>query len=1004
MSYSAIHIHTDGSLLDGAISIDRYIKKAKELNMKAISITDHGSMTKVFEFYKKCNANNIKPILGCEFYLGEKDSKSTFHLVLMAKNNVGLVNLFKLSKLAYDNFYSKPRITWDNLVNHSDGVICSTACLGGELARNYDTQVEYTKDLLERLIGLFKEDLYLEVQPNSIPRQIEFNNYIKDLCSEGRFKPVLGIDAHFVNIDEYESHDTMMCMQYKNKKNDTSRRKFPVKDAYILSVDEIISKLYYLGIDFIKQLLDNTNEIADKCDVTIETGRQLLPYIEPKEGEVEDVKKRLGIACNEGLIKRHSEGHYNGMSLDTVIERIRYELDVICNKGYAGYFLIVKDYMDKGREMGIPFGVGRGSVGGSEIAFILGISEIEPIKYGLLFERFLNPTRDTQPDVDTDIDYELRDKLITYIKDKYGAENVCQINTEGKMTVKSVVRKVLSVYGYETSVINSITKVIPDNCDSLDEVLSYPEFSFKSIGEQELKDMKMLENLMSHEGKHAAGIVISPVPVDTIVPIRIDRETGMMVSQWHKKIIEEIGAYKFDLLGLKQITIFRKTLDYIKRNHGVEITMNELYHIDYNDPGIYEVLNSGNTKYVFQLDGDSASQVISKMKPNCFDDIMVAESICRPGVKEANDYLENKKQFRELGYFDKPDYYDFIKEVVDETYGCIVYQEQTMKLFHMSGNFTLGEADSLRKVKSLEPYKERFVTGWVAKGMTDIQATALFYRFSLEYSFNKSHACAYAIVSVICAWLKHYYPNEYISCAMTIELLASKPDINSGIKECIKNDVKILLPDINKANNDFNPSKDGIMFPITSIPFVGDTAYEEIINNRSYLSFYDFIDRVPKSKVNKRIVENLIKGGAFDCFNKNRSQMLSDFYSRRKLKAPQIPYWCDEVLMKYEKDIYGFNLTKHPLDGFTNKDISDFSDGTEIMMCCVVNEFREIKDKNGNKMCFLKLENKICSFDGVIFSYAYSDNLKPLLQIGSQIVIKGTKDNNNIKIRTIQQL
>lgn len=994
-----LHLHTDASELDGSCEVNRLIEKTKKQGEKAVAITDHGTCLKHYEFYKVATENGIKPILGCEFYCGEEDSKDTFHLIVLAKDNVGLKNMYNLMYLSHKNFYRKPRIKYCDLEKHKEGFIVLSSCLGSETARTFRAgHISRSIDTMKFFKNTFGNDYYLEIQPNSIPIQRDYNLFLEKTAKELGIKVVVTVDSHYINKEDFEKHDTLLCIQTKKKKADEERFKFPSNDFYLKDEEEVIRELDYLRKETITEGINSTYEIADKCNATIEY-KDLLP----KMPGIEDERKELARLCNEGFKKRMSQGHYNNMNIQEVVDRIKFELSNIIEKGYAGYFLIVEDIFKYCEENNIPTGGGRGSVCGSEVAFVLGITDVEPIKYGLLYERFLNPTRNSPPDVDTDVCYEKRQEVISYIENKYGFENVSHIITEGKMTTKAVIRKVLTVYGYEMSAIKEFTSLVDDRASNLEEAIEMSDkLKAKLLGTRMYEDMTLLEGLISHTSKHAAGILITPEPIYNIYPTRIDREENVVVCEWHKKSVESTGGFKFDFLGLKQLTIFDKTLKFIKQNKGIDIKFKDLYNINLEDENIYKVLNDGALNTIFQFTGDSASAVISKMKPTCFDDIMVAESICRPGVRENELYLSNKKLFNETGSFDKPSYYSHIEDIVGSTMGCIVYQEQTMQILNKIGNFSLGEADGLRKVKSLEPFRERFVTNAITNGLTEFEANELFDRFDLGYSFNKSHACAYGLTSAICCYLYYYYPEEFLSASMTLELTQQKPNINAFLKEVRKLGIKVLPPDINASSNEFLATGDGIRIPLTMVESVGDKACSSVFDKRPYVGFADFLKRVNKSKVGKKVVENLIKSGAFDSFEQNRSLLLTDYYNFRN-EDKEVYFWCDEVQMMYENQVFGFTLSKDPLDGYTNKNINEFAEGTIINIVGIIREVRTIKDKNKKDMAFLNIENKECTYSGVVFSYAYP-KIKQYLEVGYKLNFVGKKQGTSVLINNVNRI
>ena len=553
----AIHVHSDGSLLDGKAKIDEIINRAIELGENSVALTNHGNMVTAFNFYKKCKENNIKPLLGCEVYVGEKGDSNKYHLILLAKNDTGYKNLLYIQYYSHlKNFYSKPRVDYNTLIQKSEGLICGTACIGGEIGQNFlNGDKEEAIRTINKLKSIFKEDLYLEIQPNSIPAQKDYNKFIIEQSKNQNIPIIVTTDAHYARKEDADTHDTLLCMQIKKKKNDETRWRFTGNDYYMMSDEEVIKNLSYLDIDDVKTAIKNTYVIRDKCNVELHTGANYLPVF------CQNAPQKLAELCNAGFQKRLSEGAFQGVDVNEVVARVSRELKDYTKKGYADYFLIIHDLLQYCEKEDIFYGCGRGSVAGSEIAFLLGITEVEPIKYGLLSERFLNPTRNSHPDIDTDICYLNRHKIIQYMKDKYGEENVAGIIAEGKLTLSSVVRKVLSTYGYEMDVINKVASYLKekyvveaedeDNEDknekykNVQEALEHNEdFKnfFDNLDDEIQRDIKSLENTISHFSKHAAGIIIAPTPVYEYIPVMRDsKEEGMMMSQWDKKIVEDIG-------------------------------------------------------------------------------------------------------------------------------------------------------------------------------------------------------------------------------------------------------------------------------------------------------------------------------------------------------------------------------------------------------------------------------------------------------------------------------
>lgn len=978
-----LHVHSSGSTLDGAIKIDELVDKVVAQGESAVAITDHGNMVKGYEFYKECTKKNIKPIMGCEFYMGEKEDKNKYHIVLLAKNNTGLKNLYKLVNKSYDLFYRKPRISLSTLERHREGLICLSGCIGSEIAKLFFAEkTEEAMRFARHLKTLFGDDFYLEIQPHSIGSQKRYNTFLEEI-HWGNI--VVTSDAHFLNKEDFEAHDTLLCMQTISKKDDEKRWRFPTTDTYIMEDREVYSKLEYLKTETIKTAIDNTHIIASKCNVTIEY-ENLMPDLPG----IEDPRGALAKLIIKGLNKRTEQGRYKAEDRKEIVKRLQYELNIIDEKGFSGYFLILEDFYRFCKENDIPTGIGRGSAAGSEVAYVLGLTEVSAIKYGLLFERFLNPTRNGAVDFDADICYENRHLLIEYIKGKYGEANTAHIMAEGTLQPKAVIEGVMKSYGYTKPVIDEAKSLVEKGCtikDVIPKLTVPPYVAF---------DLERLGGLMKNASKHAAGVLIMNDRVDNHVPVRWDMEEKVPVCEWHKKHVEALGCYKFDLLGLKQLTIFDKTLKAISRNRGVNITLEELYNIDVEDKGIYETLNKGALTSIFQMAGDAAGHTLRQVEPNCFEDIMVITSICRPGVKEANAYLSNRKLYNTNGAYPVPGYWELIKDILEPTYGALVYQEQTMQIMNRISGWSLGKADGMRKVKNLDDYREDFITNAVNNvGVPSNIADNVYSRFDLGYTFNKSHACSYSKISAICAWLLHYYPVEFLSATLTIDLTNATPSTDVLLMECRQLGIQIAPADINISTNEFYADGDLIRIPLTCISHVGDKAYEDILAKRPFTSFNQFVSVVEKKKVNKRCVIHLIKSGAFDSFDKNRSELLEYFY---KLKGDDtnVYFYCDDVRMQYEKETYGFYLSKHPLDGYSNRNVSDISEIGSIVV--IIAEVVVRKDKNGGEMAFITCENKVCKFRPVVFSRDYM-KFKKILTEGARVELLISVNDRGVSIK-----
>ncbi len=986
-----LHNHTSGSVLDGSCDIVALVKAAKEQGMTALAITDHGNMIKALEFQQECLKQDIKPIIGCEFYMGEPNTKNKYHIVCLAKDQQGIKNLYKLNTFGYlSNFYSKPRITWEKLVQHSAGLIVLSGCIGSEMGQKYLDRSPGAVETMIRFREAFGDDFYLEVQPNAIPFQKTYNLFLAQMSSLYHIPLVVTCDVHYVKKEDYTAHDVMLCMQVKKKVEDENRFRFSCNDFFLKSSLEIIDDLTTMGMSQrdIHDAIINTEAIARKCNGLIQTGLNLLPRFEGMSNDEE--YSRLATLCSEGYSKRFKTVRQD------VIDRVYYELEVIKSKGYSGYFLIVEDFIRYAKEKNILVGPGRGSVAGSMVAYLLGITNIDPIKYGLLFERFLNPDRDSPPDVDSDFDYERRDEVIHYVKEKYGQDKVASIIAEGSLASRAVVRKVMTAYDFEQRYINMVCKTLSDRqFDNLQGAYgTIPEFkTYMDTMPEKFSIMKTLEGLMSYVGKHAAGIAISDKPIDDNVPCMRDSDTGDMMTQWHKKLLEKVGVYKFDFLGLKTLTILRKTLESIKANHDVVI---DLDSIDLADTGIYNVLNSGDLCGVFQFDAPSGKQTINKIKPQTFDDIIAAEALCRPGVRESDLYYENRDDIEYA--------HPAIQEILEPTRGAIVYQEQTMLLMNKLAGWSLGKGDSMRKVKNLEEYRLGFVEDCNTNGICSDVANDIFNRFSLEYSFNKSHAAAYATVSALCAWLKNYYRTEFMASVMTLEVLGDADKLIEQIRECGKHNINVELPDVRKSRFDFVPSIRSIKFPLSSIASVGGKVVEAIdsmfANSKNYTSFEEFLQMADSRALNKRTIVNLIKAGAFDYLCANRNTMICQYLESRGEDTSSIVTWSREVQRAYEKEMLGISISSSPLDSYIIPSFETYEDG-DVTTMGIVKTIKTIMDKNSKAMAFITIESKTDTFESIFFSHIYNKYRLALAE-GMIVKLRGRKDGTKLLVNELQ--
>ncbi len=984
-----LHTHSSASLLDGAVDIEKAVLKTIENGGTGLAITDHGNMIKTFELQQMCDKHGIKPIIGCEFYTGNTEKLKGYHLIVLAKNQTGLQNLFKLQKLSYmDNFYGKPKITKRMLFTYAEGLIVTTACIGSEFGSLFfDNNINILKETLASYKHIFGDDFYIEIQPNNIPEQKDYNIKMLELANQLSVKCIVSCDAHYVNKEDSEAHDTLLAVQVKKKKQDTKRFKFSDDNFYMMNEEDIRENLsLYIGSIDIGNMIRNTHEIVEKCSARYEEG-QYLPgtWLNPDD----ELKKH----CNVGYTNR-----FGNVLLQEYVDRINYELDIICQKGYSGYFLIVEDFIRFAREDGILVGPGRGSAAGSLIAYILGITNVDPMKYGLLFERFLNPERDSMPDIDTDFDYIRRHEVIEYIKDKYGRDNVATIIAEGSFTCKNVMRKVLSTYDVEQRIITRLSKlVVEDTMSFLEALGASPELnSYMEQNPNIRRDIVALEGLMSHESKHAAGVVISPKPLDNILPVKRDSDDHTMLKcQFHKKIIEKLGLVKFDLLGLKTLSLLDDCLKLIKKNHNICIDLDD---IDMEDPGIYEVMNSGELLGIFQFEGAAGKQAIEKIRPDNFNHLIAANALCRPGVKERDMYYERRNARTQISDS------DIMEHILGETLGTIIYQEQTMLLMSELAGWSLGKADSMRKVSDLNEYKEEFVEGCRSNGHDEEFAESIFNRFSLEYSFNKSHAACYAVIAAQSAWLKHNYYIEFMTALLSKQLVEGngKEIIPLVISAVMAKEIRVKTPNINKSTDMFECNNDTIFYPLSAIDGAGVTVVEKILRERAngqFDSLSNFLSRFVKRDVNKGVGTKLIKAGCFDEFNINRCLLLQEFFDTRSISETSDIY-STKVIMKYEMQTLGMYLTFDPLSEYPQRRLSELKTDGQDYIYGMVSSIKKIKDRNNNSMAFMSINTRVDNVECIMFRDSL-ERYQAHLAVNSVVSIKGVVSSGKFKVNEI---
>lgn len=978
-----LHLHTEYSLLDGSGKVDKLIKRAKELGMESIAITDHGVMYGCVEFYKQAKANGIKPILGCEVYVASKSMEikhvdkenRTAHLVLLVKNEVGYENLMKIvSEASIKGFYYKPRVDHEFLSRHSEGIIALSACLGGEIQRYLmDDEYDKAKEVALLYKDIFKDGFYLEIQNHGMEEQRKVNEYNIKLSRETGIPLVATNDVHYINQSDSKAHDILMCIQTGKTVDDENRRRYPSDQFYLKSPEEMWNMFSY-----VPEALENTVKIAEECNYDYKFHESKLPKFPLPEGT--DPYEYLRDTCYKGLIERYDvfkplvDKEYSLEEVNKIAEesdeakeycdRLEYELGIIKQMGYVDYFLIVWDFIRFSYENGIPTGPGRGSAAGSIVAYTLGITKIDPIKYSLIFERFLNPERVSMPDIDSDFCYERRQEVIDYVVEKYGADNVSQIITFGTMAPRMCIRDVGRAMNYSYAEVDRISKMIPTVLGiTIDKALEMnPELKEVYDTDERVKNLidisKNLEGLPRHSSTHAAGVVIASRPLVDYVPLQKNEE--MIVTQFGMTTLEELGLLKMDFLGLRTLTVMNDAVNMVKANRGVDIDLDK---IDFSDKEVYKMIGEGKTAGVFQLESPGMTSFMKELKPDNLEDIIAGISLYRPGpMAEIPKYIECKRNPDKVQYI-TPE----LESILNVTYGVMVYQEQVMEIVRKLAGYSLGRSDLVRRAMSKKKHKvmeeerknfingivndkgEIEVPGCVRNGISAEAGNKIFDSMMdfASYAFNKSHAAAYAVVGYETAFLMRYYPVEYIA-AMLNSVMGTSEKVAHYIKFAESQGIQVLPPDINESYSTFTVKGDTIRFGMAAIKNVGVNVIESIVRTREakgkFTSLEDFIDKIDISAVNKRAVESLIKAGALDSFGVFRSKLLAvhekvmdGTASQKKrnidgqislfaiaeegLEIPKIDYpnikeFKKMNLLAMEKEMTGLYLSGHPLDEY----------------------------------------------------------------------------------------
>ena len=1016
-----LHVHTEFSLLDGIARVNKLVDITKERGYSAVAITDHGNMYGTLQFFEECIKAGIKPIIGCEFYicndLHKKQGKDDIgHIILLAKNNKGYHNLMKMNEIAFcEGFYYKPRIDYDTLAKYSEGVICLSACLAGHipsliLQRRYDE----ADALALKLKGMFAEgDFYLEIQNHNLPEQKIVNQYLAEMSKKFNIKMVATNDVHYLYKEDAEMQDVLMCVQMGKYLDDTDRLKFSTDEFYLKTYDEMME-----AMQGFEEAVENTLEIAAKCDITIQT-KSLgeIPSVDAKyklpasKNYIPVYKTTTGEEPYEFLRRISYEGLYKKYKNVTqeLIDRLEMELGIVKEQGFVEYFLIVWDYINYAESQGIPVGPGRGSGAGSLVAYCSGITKIDPIRYNLFFERFINKERVSMPDFDVDFCMDRRGEVIEYVKRRYGEDHVAGIGTFGCMQAKNAIRDVGRVLRIPNPDVMKLTKLIPNKLPEgikKPPVLKYyfgttnkpenekyiiPELRELYDNDENIKriaDMAIkLEGVPRNTSQHACGILIAPEPVANFVPVaKTDNER---VTQYSMIELEHLGLLKMDFLGLRTLTDIKKACDYIYQNYGKKI---DFYNMSYDDPKVFEMLAEGKTDAVFQLESAGFKKFMKELKPTCLEDIIAGVSLYRPGPMDSIPKFVRNKQHPDEVVYDDP----CLENILDVTYGCIVYQEQVMKIVQVMAGYSLGQADNIRRimgkkqVDKIDKEREKFINGWedpegkksipgaIKLGHDPKVADKIFNEMKefAKYAFNKSHAAAYAHVTYQTAYLKYYYETEFITAILN-DRIANADDIKKYVSFARSEGIQVLPPDVNKSTTYFNVENKAIRFGLGGLKHVGTALTDNIIKEREengeYKSFDDFITRAVNVGVNKKAIECLILSGAFDAFGHSRSQYMAvyeklveravkdkksnqlgqlSFFGEDKLvdttDYPDIKEFNKKTLLKYERDIIGVYMSGHPLQDYVKR-FDNYTLTSDMLTSNVEDEVSEDDDFSEEK-------------------------------------------------------
>ena len=1051
MAFAHLHVHTEYSLLDGSNKIKEYVKRVKELGMDSAAITDHGVMYGVIDFYRAAKEAGIKPILGCEVYVAPNsrfDKELTggddryYHLVLLAENNTGYANLMKIvSKGFTEGYYYKPRVDMEILNRYHEGIIALSACLAGEVARNIQKGLidEAKKAALKYQECFGKGNFFLELQDHGIPAQHTVNTALLSISKELDIPLVATNDVHYTYREDEKPHDILLCIQTGKKLADEDRMRYEGGQYYVKSEEEMKGLFPYAW-----EAVENTQSIADRCNVEIEFGVTKLPHFEVPEGY--DSWGYLNKLCDDGLKERYPEDD------GTLRERLDYELGIIKRMGYVDYFLIVWDFINYAKSNDIMVGPGRGSAAGSIVSYCLKITNIDPIKYNLLFERFLNPERVSMPDIDIDFCFERRQEVIDYVGRKYGSEKVVQIVTFGTMAAKGVIRDVGRVMDLPYSYVDGIAKMIPNELNvTIDRALqANPELRKLYESDEQVKvliDMsKRLEGLPRHTSMHAAGVVICPESADEFVPLSRGSD-GCITTQFTMTTLEELGLLKMDFLGLRTLTVIENAVRLVEKDTGVKLDMD---NVDFNDKAVLDSIGTGRTDGVFQVESGGMKNFMKELKPQNLEDIIAGISLYRPGPMDfIPRYIKGKNNAASITYLCPQ-----LKPILEPTYGCIVYQEQVMQIVRDLGGYTMGRSDLVRRAMSkkkqsvMEKERANFiygneeegVPGCVSNGISAEVAGTIYEEMMdfAKYAFNKSHAACYAVVSYQTAYLKYYYPVEFMAALLT-SVIDNPGKVSEYILTCRSMGIKILPPDINEGEAGFSVSGGSIRYALTAIKGVGRPVIDQVTAEREargpFLSIQDFVTRMANSEVNKRTVENFIKSGTFDGLGGTRKQFMSVFVQMMdaqqhnkknnlagqmslfdlvdeedkgefEIRLPDVGEYSKELLLGFEKEVLGIYVIGHPLEEYEQtwrkhitRTTADFlldeetgemnvRDQERVTIGGMISDKKIKYTRNDKVMAFLTLEDLVGTVEVVVFPKVYEQESAKLTE-DSKVFIKG---------------